>query len=62
MCNLLGTEQVYLCKEGDKGQLAGDVSLGFDNMHRKYFVEVMCADGVPRRVVAGDNVEAGKMV
>ena len=60
MCNLLGTEQVYLCKEGAKGQLAGDVSIGFDNMHQKYFVEVMCADGIPRRIVAGDNVEAGK--
>lgn len=60
MCNLLGTEQVYLCKEGKKGQLAGDVSIGFDNMHQKYFVEVMCADGKPRRVVAGDAVEAGK--
>jgi len=59
-CNLLGTEQVYLCKEGAKGQLAGDVSIGFDNMYKKYFVEVMCADGVPRRIVAGDEVEAGK--
>lgn len=60
MCNLLGTEQVYLCKEGAGGQLAGDVSIGFDNMYKKYFVEVMCADGVPRRIVAGDDVEAGK--
>lgn len=60
MCNLLGTEQVYLCKEGAGGQLAGDVSVGFDNMHKKYFVEVMCSDGVPRRIVAGDDVEAGK--
>lgn len=60
MCNLLGTEQVFLCREGAKGQLAGDVSVGFDNMHRKYFVEVMCADGEPRRVVSGDDVEAGK--
>jgi hypothetical protein len=59
-CNLLGTEQVYLCKEGAKGQLAGDVSIGFDNMYKKYFVEVMCADGVPRRIVAGDEVKAGK--
>ncbi|HJV78690.1 MAG TPA: glycoside hydrolase family 43 protein [Paludibacter sp.] len=59
-CNLLGTEQVYLCKEGAGGQLAGDVSIGFDNMYKKYFVEVMCADGVPRRIVAGDEVEAGK--
>lgn len=60
MCNLLGTEQVFLCKEGAMGQLAGDVSIGFDNMHKKYFVEVMCADGVARRIVAGDDVEAGK--
>ena len=59
-CNLLGTEQVYLCKEGARGQLAGDVSIGFDNMYKKYFVEVMCADGIPRRIVAGDEVEAGK--
>lgn len=59
-CNLLGTEQVYLCKEGARGRLAGDVSIGFDNMYKKYFVEVMCADGVPRRIVAGDDVEAGK--
>lgn len=59
-CDLLGTEQVYLCKEGAKGQLAGDVSIGFDNMFKKYFAEVMCADGVPRRIVAGDEVEAGK--
>ena len=59
-CNLLGTEQVFLCKEGAKGQLAGDVSIGFDNMYKKYFVEVMCADGVPRRIMAGDEVEAGK--
>lgn len=59
-CNLLGTEQVYLCKEGAKGQLAGDLSIGFDNMYKKYFVEVMCADGVPRRIVAGDDVEEGK--
>lgn len=59
-CNLLGTEQVFLCKEGAKGQLSGDVSIGFDNMYKKYFVEMMCADGVPRRIVAGDEVEAGK--
>jgi len=59
-CNLLGTEQVFLCKEGAKRQLAGDVSIGFDNMYKRYFVEVMCADGVPRRIVAGDDVEAGK--
>lgn len=60
LCNLLGTEQVYLCKEGAKGAVAGDVSIGFDNMQKKYFVEVLCADGKPRRIVNGDEVAAGK--
>lgn len=60
MCNLLGTEQVYLCKEGADGQLAGDVSIGFDNMLQQYFVEVTCADGLPRRLGTGEKVEAGK--
>ena len=60
MCNLLGTEQVFLCKEGAVGQLAGDVSVGFDNMFQQYFVEVTCADGKPRRLVAGEKVEVGK--
>lgn len=60
VCNLLGTEQVYLCKEGPKGALAGDLSLGFDNMMKQYFVEVMGADGIPRRIGAGDEVIAGK--
>lgn len=59
MCNLLGTEQVFLCKEGTKGQLVGDVSIGYDNMLKQYFVEVMCADAVPRRIGAGDEVKAG---
>lgn len=59
-CNLLGTEQVFLCKEGANGQLFGDVSIGFDNMQRRYFVEVTCADGTPRRLVSGNEVVAGK--
>jgi len=60
VCNLLGTEQVFLCKEGPKGALAGDLSLGYDNMMKKYFIEVMGADGIPRRVGAGADVVAGK--
>jgi hypothetical protein len=60
MNTCLGTEQVFLCKEGPKGQLSGDVSVGFDNTLQKYFVEVMCHDGVARRVAAGDYVEAGR--
>lgn len=60
MCNLLGTEQVYLCKEGANGQMAGDVSIGFDNMFQQYFVEVTCPDGKPRRLCAGEIVKPGK--
>lgn len=60
LCNLLGTEQVYLCKEGAKGAAAAEVSIGFDNMQKKYFVEVLDASGVPHRIVAGNDVEVGK--
>ncbi|MBN1768222.1 MAG: glycoside hydrolase family 43 protein [Prolixibacteraceae bacterium] len=59
-CNLLGTEQVFLCKEGKRGQIGGDVSIGFDNMLKRYFVEVMDADGKLHRIAAGNEVEAGK--
>jgi hypothetical protein len=59
-CNLLGTEQVFLCKEGERGQIGGDVSIGFDNMLKRYFVEVMDADGKQHRIAAGSEVEAGK--
>ena len=69
-CNLLGTEQVFLCKEGTRGnmvgdayiggQISGDVSIGFDNMLKRYFVEVMDTKGKPHRIAAGEEVEAGK--
>lgn len=58
-CNLLGTEQVYLCKEGPRGALAGALSLGYDNMMKQYFIEVMDAQGVAHRIGAGDEVQAG---
>lgn len=60
MSRLLGTEQVFLCKEGAKGQLFGDVSIGYDNMQKRFFAEVMCADGLPRRIAAGEEVIAAK--
>lgn len=58
-CNLLGTEQVFICKEGMRGTKNGDISVGFDPMERKYFVEVSAADGNVYRTVAGDFVNAG---
>ena len=59
-CNLPGTEQVYLCKEGPKGALTGDLSLGYDNMMKTFFVEVVDANLIPRRIGAGDQVVPGK--
>lgn len=60
MCNLLGTEQVFLTKEGTKGQIGGDISIGYDNMQKRYFVEVMDENAKPYRIVSGNEVEAGK--
>lgn len=59
-CNLLGTEQVFICKEGLRGTLNGDISIGFDPMERKYFVEVSANNGNIYRIVSGDFVKAGE--
>ena len=59
-CNLPGTEQVYLCKEGPKGALTGDLSLGYDNMLKTFFVEVVDGYKIPRRVGAGEQIIPGK--
>jgi len=56
--NLLGTEQVFICKEGEKGQIGGDVSIGFDNMKQRFFVEVMTAEGGAQRLDAIEKVKA----
>lgn len=59
-CNLLGTEQVFICKEGLRGSLNGDISIGFDPMECKYFVEVSADNGNVYRLAAGDLVKAGE--
>ncbi len=59
-CNTLGTEQVFICKEGSRGQRTADLSIGFDNMERKFFVEVTSFAGTVHRLSAGDPVEVGK--
>lgn len=58
-CNQLGTEQVFLCKEGKKGTLKGDISLGFDPMEKKFFVEVATDKEETVRMVADEDVKAG---
>lgn len=64
-CGTLGTEQVFVCKEGKashligRNSLAGDISLGYDNMHGQFFVEVLDKNEEPHRLCAGPKVEKG---
>ena len=55
-CNTWGTEQVFLCKEGRRGEMFADLSVGFDPMWQKIFVEVKQEDGELLRIAAGDKV------
>lgn len=65
-CGTLGTEQVFVCKEGKasrligRNSLSGDISLGYDSMQKKFFVEVTDKFETPHRLFAGPVVEAGK--
>ena len=65
-CGTLGTEQVFVCKEGKashllgKNSLFGDISLGYDNMHRQFFVEVIDKNEQPHRLCAGPTVTTGQ--
>ena len=61
-CGTLGTEQVFVCKEGKgsfligKNSLTGDISLGFDNTAQRFFVEVIDKNEQGHRLWAGSNV------
>ena len=63
-CGTLGTEQVFICKEGKashligKNSLYGDISVGYDNTEGRFFVEVIDKDENPHRLWAGPQVEA----
>ena len=65
-CGTLGTEQVFVCKEGKashligRNSLAGDISIGYDNMHRRFFVEIIDKNEMPHRLCAGPLVERGQ--
>lgn len=74
-CNTLGTEQVFINKEGRRNSAwgknpmmpylqgpttVGDLSIGFDNMSGQLFVEVRDVDDCPHRLCAGPVIEAGK--
>lgn len=65
-CGTLGTEQVFVCKEGKSARLTGrnpingDISLGYDNMTRRFFIEVIDKFETPHRLCAGPVVESGR--
>ncbi|MBP5374726.1 MAG: family 43 glycosylhydrolase [Bacteroidaceae bacterium] len=65
-CGTLGTEQVFVCKEGKanhligRNSLNGDISIGYDNMHGQFFVEVIDNNEEPHRLCAGPTVETGR--
>lgn len=56
-CHTLGTEQVFLCKEGRGGDKYADLSVGYDNMQCRLFAEVKDAVGKLTRIVAGPQVQ-----
>jgi hypothetical protein len=50
MCHTLGTEQVFICKEGRSGELFADLAVGYDNTQHRIFAEVKDKAGNPRRI------------
>ena len=52
ICHTLGTEQVFLCKEGRSGEVFADLAIGYDNTQHRIFAEVKDADSKPCRVAA----------
>lgn len=56
-CHTLGTEQVFLCKEGRSGEKAADLSVGYDNMLCRIFLEVRDERGQLHRYMVGEKVE-----
>lgn len=58
-CNTLGTEQVFLCKDGRAGEMNADLSVGYDPMMCQVFAEVKDGDGRLHRIGAGEAVRQG---
>lgn len=56
-CHTLGTEQVFLCKDGKGGEKYADLSIGYDNMQHHAFVEVKDEQGRLHRFIAGEETQ-----
>lgn len=59
-CNTLGTEQAFISKESPRGAVEGDITIGYDNMVGKIFVETKDIGGVLHRIPSGEAVMAGE--
>ena len=65
-CGTLGTEQVFVCKEGKgshllgRNSLNGDISLGYDNTNHRFFVEVIDRNEQAHRLCGGPEVQADR--
>lgn len=53
------TEQAFLCKEGARGEMAGDLTVGFDPGEEKIFAEAKDVQGALHRITAGGSVRMG---
>lgn len=59
-CNTSLTEQSFICKEGVRGELYADLTIGFDPGPEKIFAEVKDSAGTLHRIFAGDNLRMGE--
>lgn len=58
--NTLVTEQAFLCKEGVKGEMFADLTVGYDPCTEQIFAEVKDRKDGLHRVLAGKRVTAGE--
>lgn len=54
------TEQVFLCKEGLKGEIFADLMIGFDPGTEQIFAEIKDNRQKLHRIFAGEKAEKGK--
>lgn len=54
--NTLLTEQAALCKEGGRGELYADLTVGYDPSTEQIFAEIKDRNGELHRIFAGERV------
>ncbi len=58
--NTLLTEQAALCKEGRRGELYADLTVGYDPSTEQIFAEIKDRNGELHRIFAGERVTKGR--